>query len=435
MTPSGEFDDEPGAEEEGGFGWVSPESRAWRHPSETGPFGPRRGGPPPPRSTQLAARVPGPGRNWKMALSAAALGAALATGALVLADWAVTGTPAALFGGARAPHTKVALSSKRYSARAGGGPGQSRLTNTSTTSSGQSHSPAMVRAGAAVMQEATQLRDQLVALRASGPKGTTWGTGLVVREGGLILTSDSLILGGRHIVAITAGNHREKATVLASDANSGMAILRDGQSNLTPANFIAASNVTPGQLAIAVTCKRSPESLDIAVGRITQISQHASLQGGSVLIDALTADAPVSTGAAGGLLLNGNGHVIAILDAVQHEGPDAVDIGTPADIATTVASELMTRGKVVHGWLGIEGHNAPGPATGAIITAVGPNSPAAKAGLHPGDIIEAVNGISVTSMAGLQGQLYLLAPNVPVVLEVDHGGVTTDVKAVLSANQ
>lgn len=432
MTPSGEFDDEPGAEDEGGFGWVSPESRAWRHPSETGPFGPRRAGPPPPRSARLAARAPVPGRNWKMALSAAALGAALATGALVLADWAVAGTPAALFGGARMPHTKVALSSKSYSAHAGGGQGRSRLSNTGRASS---QSPAMVRAGAAVMQEATQLRDQLVALQASGPSGTTWGTGLVVREGGLVLTSDSLILRGQHIVAITAGNQREKATVLASDANSGVAILRIGQSNLTPASLIAASNITPGQLAIAVTCKRSPESLDIAVGRITQISQHASLQGGSVLIDTLSADAPVSTGAAGGLLLNGNGHVIAILDAVQHEGPNAVDIGTPAEIATTVASELMTRGKVVHGWLGIEGHNAPAPATGAIITAVGPNSPAANAGLHPGDIIEAVNGISVSSMAALQGQLYLLPPKVPVVLEIDHGGVTTDVKVVLSANQ
>jgi S1-C subfamily serine protease len=86
-----------------------------------------------------------------------------------------------------------------------------------------------------------------------------------------------------------------------------------------------------------------------------------------------------------------------------------------------VARELATAHKVEHGWLGITCTDAP-DESGARITAVMAGSPAASAGLHQGDIVEAVDSQPIDSFADLQASLYTSPPGTPVSVMVVRSG-------------
>ena len=164
---------------------------------------------------------------------------------------------------------------------------------------------------------------------------------------------------------------------------------------------------------------------------------------------------PASLGLAdapdGALIINGDGQISGMV--AGHRNHQAICV--PGWLAAHVADQLISDGHVVHGWLGIEGtathlatlftetpnddhtvtptsaHKANGEVSGVRVIAVQPKSAAAEAGLERGDVIEAVNGHSVASMAGLQAILYLMTPSSSVELEVVRGPQLSEVSAQL----
>jgi S1-C subfamily serine protease len=105
----------------------------------------------------------------------------------------------------------------------------------------------------------------------------------------------------------------------------------------------------------------------------------------------------------------------------------------PGQFVLQVARELMANnGQILHGWLGIKGsNNRTGKPKGALVTAVEPAG-AAKDHLKAGDVIEAVDGRRVRSMADLRSRLYLLAPGAWVDLRIQRHATTVTVGLVLS---
>ena len=152
------------------------------------------------------------------------------------------------------------------------------------------------------------------------------------------------------------------------------------------------------------------------------------MSSGPPLLDAIDTDAPAGP-APGGALVDQSGRVVGITTRTTDDGVGAHWLAAPAALVDRAADQLVTRGKVVHAWLGISaddrGTSTPeggGTSAGVQVLTVQSNSPAAAAGLLPRDIIDAVDGQPVPSILDLQGALRLHQPGTPVMLDVVRNG-------------
>src|SRR5690606_27092526 len=139
-------------------------------------------------------------------------------------------------------------------------------------------------------------------------------------------------------------------------------------------------------------------------------------------IDFLQTDASIAPGSSGGPLFNMAGEVVGINTAVGGIGR-GLGFAVPIDQAKTVIPQLKATGKVVRGWLGISGREIEpavgrAPVAGAVVGAVQEGTPAAKAGLRPGDRVVAVNGQSIQNFSDLRGRVADTQPGSQVILSV-----------------
>ena len=104
----------------------------------------------------------------------------------------------------------------------------------------------------------------------------------------------------------------------------------------------------------------------------------------------------------------------------------------PSDLVVGVADDLRSSNRVVHGWLGVSGTDAP-DGGGAKVESVQPGGPAAGR-LQEGQVIVAVNSLPVRTMAELRSRLYVLAPGAAIALSVQQGASTKVVDVTLSGS-
>jgi putative serine protease PepD len=224
------------------------------------------------------------------------------------------------------------------------------------------------------------------------------------------------------VTIVTSSGQRRRVRVLGRDVHSGIAVIGTG-GGLTPASF-AVDEAQAGELAITACLCVGVGSADpptaVAVGEIRKVGTSAKISGGTGLVDSIEADVPLGPAPWGGVLMDGRGDVVGILDA--HEGGSNSGTGAfvPSALAVAVADELAVRHKVEHGWLGIQCSDAAGG--GARVTSVMAGSPAASAGLRQGDVVEAVDSEPVDSLADLQASLYTSPPGTAVSVKLVRSG-------------
>jgi S1-C subfamily serine protease len=386
----GEFPDDLGPTEpevrRPRHGWLPPEDRLWRHPSELRSGGTGRR----PSAWARATRTKPASARWGV-LVAGALGTAVAAaGALYVASSGTT--PAA--------------------------------TATDTS---------LVSVGPDVAKVVGLVSPSLVTLQPAGPRRSGAATGVVMPPGDLILTAAAAVASGERLVVVSAEGQKLAGQVEGVDARSGVAVVAVAR-KLTPGSFVEGA-VGSKQIAIAA-CRcpktsatdkaadaRAPRSVpmpEVAMGMIQEVSTGAG-DGGPALIDAIEAEIPLGRSAWGSVLLDDDGGVLGVLDGEQTIGGDTVGFFVPAPLALAVADELAKDHRVVRGWLGVMCQDDGG--AGAKVTAVVPDSPAAAAGITPGDVVEAVGPDPVSSVADLQARVYGSPPGTSLVVTVVHGGV------------
>ncbi|HUY64285.1 MAG TPA: PDZ domain-containing protein [Acidimicrobiales bacterium] len=376
-------------------GWMPPEDRLWRHPSELRIGSPTVGMPRPPASQG--------GRSGRWA--------ALTVGACVVA--VVAGVAVAVAGPGASHRT--------------GGPATIAASETSLVTtpgvgaSGVTGTLGSIATGPDVVQMVAAMRASLVWLRAvdAAPGGPGF-TGVVLPGGELVVTAASAVGSTTRLQVITADGHSHVAQVAGVDLHSGVAVLR------VPGPEAAASfadhTVLAHQIAVTAclcgdsTASAGDRGADVAVGMVRQVGTAATLDGGPSLVDAIEAEMPLGSSSWGSVLLDDQGDVIGILDASRSVGDDTFGYFVPSALAVGVAEELASAHRVVHGWLGLVCSDEPGG--GALVTTVLPSSAAAVAGLQPGDIVEAVGTHDVGSLADLQARLYTSTPGTRLVLTV-----------------
>jgi S1-C subfamily serine protease len=380
-------------------GWIPPDDRLWRHPSEMGARAP---------AARSGAAPTGPARRPSSQERRALLSAGVAASAAVVALIAtvtLTNSTHAPVAGRVVPATDTSLVSPVDSATASRSP--------STT----------VALQAGMQQLVDRLSPSLVQLVSVVGRQAV-GTAVVIGNGTLLLTSASIVTAGAGLVAVTTSGHRMSTRVVGWDDRSGIAVLalRQPGVQLVPASF-ADEAVQPGQTTIATCLCIGPITgkvltPQVAVSTVRVTGNSVDIDQGAPLVDAIEADAPLSPHPAGGVLLDAEGRVIGILDGVISDGDGDVGVFVPAPLAVGVAQELAGAGQISHGWLGLSATDVLG-GCGAQVVAVMPDMPAAMAGVDVGDVVDGVNGHEVCSLAELQARLYVAPPGHEVQLQLE----------------
>lgn len=234
------------------------------------------------------------------------------------------------------------------------------------------------------------------------------GSGLIYRSDGYILTNNHVV-GQADDIRVTLNDKRSfKGTVVGRDSLTDLALVKIEVKDLPAAHLGKSKSIRPGDWAIAIG---SPLGLDhtVTLGIISALGR--SLSDVNSQVELIQTDAAINPGNSGGPLLNIHGEVIGVNTAIRG---DAQNIGfaIPIDVAQEVASQLLSHGTIDRPYLGIYmqeldeklAHSLGISANtkGVVIAGVAPGSPAEKAGLMQGDLIEKVDGKTVTASKEVQ---------------------------------
>lgn len=379
---SGFVEAEDGREDDGPlFAWLPPEDRLWRHPSEVGASAAER--------AASAWRRPSGARVWTVALVAGVFGAILASGVGLATGMFVQ----------RTVTVPVPLPVKDTSA--------------ATTTAAQEATPSWATV-------ANEVAPSVVGITAGGQAGS--GIVYTASQGtSYILTAADVVSGVRKVGIVWDDGTRQPGYVVGTDPVSGVAVVRVQGAGHPPATFGTAANlqIASGVLAVA---GRNTGAASVAPGNLSgldtelQAPDNYTLQG-MMAVTGLT----VPASADGGALVDQNAEVVGIntdLTSVD-SSMQGVAFAVPIDTARDVANQLLAGRKPVDPWIGVQDATDVSPMTasergisgGAMIGSVAPGSPAARAGLHAGDIVTAFDGQQVTSAGALISALATCRPD------------------------
>jgi len=264
------------------------------------------------------------------------------------------------------------------------------------------------------------------------------GSGFFISADGYAVTNNHVVDHAKSVQVTTADGTIYKAKVVGTDPKTDLALIKvDGKSDFPYVKF-ADHEPQVGDWVIAVG---NPFGLG---GTVTAgiVSAESRDIGAGPYDDYIQIDAPINKGNSGGPAFDVNGNVIGINTAIYSPSGGSVGIGfdIPAQTAKLVIAQLKEHGSVTRGWLGVQIQPVSAgiadslgmkKVEGAIVDSAQPGSPAAKAGLQPGDVITAVNGTSVKDARGLARQIAILSPDSSVKLDVLRNGETRSVSVAL----
>ncbi len=269
----------------------------------------------------------------------------------------------------------------------------------------------MLRGERGVVAVAERLSPAIVRLDVDGANGPATGSGVLYRDDGLLLTSAHVVAGTDAIDVVLTDGRTFDGHLVGSDPLTDVALVRIDGDHLPVAVLGTAEGLEVGAPTIAIGSPLGFEGgPSVTTGVISAVQRRIEAAGGDALHGMIQTDAPIAPGSSGGALVDASGAVIGITTAVASEPGGRFGFATPIDLARRVADQLLATGRMVHGWLGVEGTdltseqasamNVPG---GAVVRTVAAGSPAALAGLAAGDVITEVDGHEVRSISGCRG--------------------------------
>jgi S1-C subfamily serine protease len=244
------------------------------------------------------------------------------------------------------------------------------------------------------------------------------GSGFLISQDGLLLTNAHVVEGVERVKVTLKNGRTYQGKVLGVDSMTDVAVVKIEDRNLPMVIFGKAEALIPGEWAIAIG---NPLGLDntVTVGIISALGRTSSEVGvPDKRVRFIQTDAAINPGNSGGPLLNAQGEVIGINTAIRADA-QGLGFAIPIETARKVAAQLSSKGKAEHPYIGIHmvtlSPELRGQLNqtqefgvqvtredGVIVLRVVENSPAAKAGIRPGDIIAKVSGKPVQTASDVQ---------------------------------
>ncbi|NJN38918.1 MAG: PDZ domain-containing protein [Acaryochloridaceae cyanobacterium CSU_3_4] len=244
------------------------------------------------------------------------------------------------------------------------------------------------------------------------------GSGFIINKEGLVLTNAHVVNGADKVTVVLKDGRSFEGTVMGEDSLTDVAVIKIQAQDLPTVKMGKSEDLQPGEWAIAIG---NPLGLDntVTAGIISATGRTSNDVGvPDKRVGFIQTDAAINPGNSGGPLLNQAGEVVGMNTAIIG-GAQGLGFAIPIQTAQRIADQLIAKGKVDHPFLGIRMagltpdlkdriNSAPDinfqitEDQGVLIFEVIPNSPAAQAGLRPGDIIQAIDGQAVTKASQVQ---------------------------------
>ena len=256
------------------------------------------------------------------------------------------------------------------------------------------------------------------------------GTGVIIDASGLILTNNHVI-GDADDVTVTLFDKRKfKAEIKGVDPKSDIAVIKIKADKLTAAKLGNSDSLKIGEWVIA---SGNPFGLSNSITAGIVSAKGRSITGGGQFEDFIQTDAAINPGNSGGPLLNLNGEVVGINTAIFSRSGGYMGIGfaIPITMAKSVMESLITKGKVIRGWLGVGIQNLTDELSssfqysgteGALVGTVSEGSPAFKAGFEQGDIITKFGETKITDVNQLRNIVAAVTPGQKIDVDVLRAG-------------
>jgi serine protease Do len=264
------------------------------------------------------------------------------------------------------------------------------------------------------------------------------GSGFIVDANGVILTNAHVVADADEVTVRLVDKREFKAKVLGSDKTTDIAVIKIEAKDLPVVKIGNPASARVGEWVVAIG---APFGLENTVTSGI-ISAKGRALPGDAAVPFIQTDAAVNPGNSGGPLFNLKGEVIGVNSQIfsRSGGFQGLAFAVPIDVAIDVKDQIQQNGKVSHGRLGVTiqevsqaladnfGLKTPG---GALVSTVGKDSAAAKAGVEPGDVILKFEGKDISRSSDLPPLVAQLKPGAKVTLEVWRDGKSKELTATV----
>jgi S1-C subfamily serine protease len=262
------------------------------------------------------------------------------------------------------------------------------------------------------------------------------GSGVIIRPEGIILTNDHVISGASRILATMKNGQELECDVVGSDADNDLAVLRvrNPRGTLPTIRLGTSSDLMIGETVVAIG---NPFGLSntVTAGVLSALGRSVPGENQRMYTDFVQIDAPINPGNSGGPVVNIQGDMIGVATAIIG-GAQGIGFAIPVDRAKRIVDDLLRFGEVRAVWIGVRGQtlttgNADLARPGGFrVRSITPGSPAARAGLRPGDLIVSVDGAAIASREAFETALSTRGPGRPmrIVLRGSDGERTVTVQ-------
>lgn len=267
------------------------------------------------------------------------------------------------------------------------------------------------------------------------------GSGVIVSEDGYVLTSNHVVEGADEIRVVLPGGKEFSAKVIGGDAATDTAVIKiDGEGGFPAVTLANSDNLEVGDVVLAI-------GNPFDIGQTVTMGIISATRRGELGIvdyeDFIQTDASINPGNSGGALVDAQGRLIGINTAILSRtgGNQGVGFAIPINLSRSVMERLISDGKVTRGFLGVELQPLNGElaerlelqdAAGALIAGVQQGTPAAEAGLRPGDLVTEFNGKKVVDHRQLRLMVSQTAPKTKSTFKILRNGKEREVTVELA---
>ncbi len=240
------------------------------------------------------------------------------------------------------------------------------------------------------------------------PRRYGFGSGVIIDTQGYILTNAHVVRKAVRVLVVLPDGRKTPAKIIGTDPETDLAVLRIQLTGLKPIALGNSDHVEVGDIVLAIG---NPFGLGQTVtqGIVSAIGRNTI--GINQLEDYIQTDAAINPGNSGGALINTTGQLVGINTGIYSRsgGFQGVGFAIPVNVAMNIMNQIIKFGLVKRGWLGVRVRTLTyglarelrsHTSTGVVVVEVMPNSPAAKIGLQPNDIITNINRNQISNAQG-----------------------------------
>jgi serine protease DegS len=270
-------------------------------------------------------------------------------------------------------------------------------------------------------------------------RNSSIGSGVIMNTSGYILTNAHVLQDANDIRITLNDGRQSQAQLIGLDTDTDLAVLNIPLDKLPMIPIGDSSSLLIGDIVLAIG---NPYNFGQTVTQGIVSATSRKRRGISFFDDFIQTDADINLGNSGGALVTAQGQLVGINTAIisSSGGSEGIGLATPINQALDVMNQLITNGKVVRGWLGIEAQtlsaddieSANLKTGGVLVTAIIRDGPAESSGMVPGDIIISIDGKNVSSPDQAIEMITGLIPGNQITIKILRGWEHQELTALIA---